>query len=1250
MKNLNRMTQCFSRIREFVVIGLQILLISAVPQLANAEVDLADNPLFSTEVSGNVALALSVEFPTALGSAYTSSYSIASEYIGYFDPNKCYKYFISSTDGSYFVPVATANDHACDAVPSGRWSGNFLNWALTQTIDPFRYALSGGYRAVDKVGLTVLEKAWASGQGGTVATPTITDANIVKKSTPFDDLASLKIKINALKNYFHFTSTGDINSTAVLNDSDVSSTPDAASVYKMFARVQVCKTDLLESNCTQYPNGDYKPTGLIQKNALKLNFAAFGYLNDHSLLRDGGVLRAKMGPVGPYAAVSGSTYTTNPNTEWNVNTGIFYTNPASSDATASGVLNSGVINYLNKFGLTAPGYKTYDPVGELYYTAIRYFRNKGNVESYTSGLTDSMKDGFPVIVDWNDPVLYSCQANFIIGIGDTNSHADSNLPGSTINATKEPAMPNEVINDFGSLSNTSTHYLDVKTSTNRIGAIEGIGNLGEIYTPWCCNQNSFFMAGLAYDVHTRDFRPDISGNQTITTYWLDVLESGDRKNTGGTGMRNQYWLTAKYGGFDVPTGFVPYDGTATALTTNQWDDNGDGDPDNYYRANKPSLMIEGLNKAFDNIVSKLTGSSSAFVLTSKNVENSDYVFATGYNASNWSGNVIASKISFNASGDASTSEIWQAASTLETQTSGTGWDANRFIVTSNCGSKDADGMQNCKAKGIPFRYASLSSTQQAALTMLGASTVDPQQLLNFLRGDRSNAGSSGSQSFRDREKILGDIVNSKIRAVGKPNAPYGDTTNPGYTDFKNTYKNRPTVAYVGANDGMLHAFEAASGKELFAYVPHALFNGPNSTPAEDGLAALGKTSYVHHAYVDSTPVVFDVNFGGGDSDWHSLLIGGLGKGGKSYYAIDVTNPASLTSESALASAVKWEFTHKDLGYSYGRPLVVKAGGKWLVILASGYNNQDGNGYFFILDAATGTLLKKVGPVGGNIGSASNQVGMAHVTAFVKDRRDFEADAAYAGDLMGNVWRLDLRDAASNTFPDPTHFAKLISPSGGNQPITVSPVVEVDKSTSKRYVFVGTGRLLADSDINSTQQQSFYAIVDGTASAFYTDSTLPTAAGGFPIKRSSMVNNTTGTSGISTSAASSQPMGYYVDLGFGDSGIAFRINTEIATSAGIVAFAANLTSGDVCNANAYHHGYAMTYGQGKTVLDPADLISGKNYVGGSGLITAVSIYKKPDSNTVSVNFSNEKGTNTSYDTEVVSQTYRQLNWRILPTND
>jgi type IV pilus assembly protein PilY1 len=1272
MKNLNRLSCFFSSTRKFILFIVQIFALGlSVSTSAKAQVDLADNPLFSTAVTGNVALALSVEWPTAVTSSYRyvnpdntiTLYNINNEYIGYFDHNKCYRYFNSSSNGAYFVPVGMASSHSCANVTNGRWSGNMLNWALTQTIDPFRYALSGGYRAIDQVGLTVLEKAYAI-DNDLAQNHTINDPDIIRKSTPFENLTSFTTGIRGLGTKFNFTGTGNVNSSTTTAYTSDTNMPSATTVYQLNARVQVCKSDLLESNCTQYPNGDYKPTGLIQKNALKLNFAAFGYLNDSNSRRDGGVLRARMGPLGPYSSVSGSSYSPNANAEWDANTGIFISNPATADANATNstfgltgsnqVNKSGVINYLNQFGLSSRSYKSFDPVSELYYATGRYFRNKGNVREYTNNATVGHIDGFPVITEWDDPVKYSCQQNFIIGIGDGNTHFDANLPGSQLSSFAEDRTRHSQVHDedFGSLINTSINYQDVKTSTNKIGNLEGLGNLGERYLPWCCSgpSSTFFIAGLAYDLNTRDFRPDLLGKQTISTYWLDVLERGDRKDFGRTGMRNQYWLATKYGGFKVPADFSPYDSNAATPDKSLWDTNNDDDPDNYFRANNPALMIEGLSKAFDSIVSKLSGSKSAFAIAAKNVTENDYVFSSKYNATNWSGNIMASKISFDNAGEYTLSEIWQGVNTLESQAAGNGW-SSRNIATSNCGNKDATtGMQNCQAKGIAFRHDKLSTTMQTNLTKVGASTVKSQELLNFLRGDRSNAGENGSKSFRDREKILGDIVNSQVRAVGKPNAPYSETFNPGYTDFKNANKSRPTVAYVGANDGMLHAFEAATGKELFAYVPHALFNGPNNTPEEDGLAALGKTSYVHHAYVDSTPVVFDVNFGGGDADWHSLLIGGLGKGGKSYYAIDVTNPASLSSESALASAVKWEFTHKDLGYSYGKPLVVKAGGKWLVILTSGYNNQDGNGYFFILDAATGELLNKIGPVGGNIGSASNQVGMAHVTAFVKDRRDFTADAAYAGDLMGNVWRLDLTNAASNSYPSPTQFAKLISPSGGNQPITVSPVVEVDKSTSKRYVFVGTGRLLADSDISSTQQQTFYAIVDGTASAFYTDATLPSAAGGFPIKRASMVDNTTGTTGISTSAASAKPMGYYMDLGFGDNGVAYRINTDIASSAGIVAFSSNLTSNSVCSAEAKYRGYAITYGLGKTVLNSDDLETGKNYVSGSGLITAVSVYKKPDSNTVSVNFSKDDGTNKSYDTTASTQSYQQLNWRVLPTND
>src|SRR5690606_18027772 len=119
--------------------------------------------------------------------------------------------------------------------------------------------------------------------------------------------------------------------------------------------------------------------------------------------------------------------TANPNKEWDGTTGVLIQNPDPDDAgattTAIGdanyvIANSGVINYINKFGqvVTSQNHKNHDPVSELYYTAIRYLKSQGNVPEYTNltggGLTRyQFADGFPVITSWNDPIQYACQNN-----------------------------------------------------------------------------------------------------------------------------------------------------------------------------------------------------------------------------------------------------------------------------------------------------------------------------------------------------------------------------------------------------------------------------------------------------------------------------------------------------------------------------------------------------------------------------------------------------------------------------------------------------------------------------------------------------------------------------------------------------------------------------------------------------------------------------------------------------------------------
>ncbi|PTT77876.1 pilus assembly protein, partial [Pelomonas sp. HMWF004] len=705
---------------------------------STAQVALSDRPVFtSVNVPGNLALALSVEFPTAISVAHPDrNYSSAQTYIGYFDPTKCYSY--SYTDGTgtnnYFFPDGVANNRTCPGTGTGagngpgRWSGNFLNWASMQTIDPFRWALTGGYRIYDTASLTVLEKAWASNQGSTNNFPdsTTKGSSVIAGATPFSNGSALTTRIWALGNKMRFvspTASGangasftasyynntNVNGVAVatrpegvinynINNTwfpsparttnvsakwsgrvtaptagnyrfrvrgddgvrltvQVNSGPtysigeagwnaqaatnydlpvpnvsandtlnitvqyyqgtggaevslqwqlpgagnyklvgegDSADLYaesarhynptealqndrayEVFMRVKVCDPAApggVEENCTLYGTNSYKPTGLMQKYSDKIRYSAFGYLNDDNINRDGGVLRAKQKFIGPMRPVPASDPVANALAEWSATTGVMLTNPDSADASATGVSNSGVMNYLNKFGQiprageTSPGgYKTFDPVGELYYAVQRYYRNKGNVPAWSNNATATQADGFPVITTWDDPVQYSCQRNFVLGIGDVNTHADRNLPGAT--GVSEPTKPDEVKNDTA---------VDAKTWTNRVGVLQGgdldttLGTtLGDTQNyGGCCNNNGALMAGLAYWANINDIRPDMAGDQTIQTYWLDVLEFGTYKKN------NQFYLAAKFGGFKPEKGYL--DSTATAAkfadtaTTKSW--------------------------------------------------------------------------------------------------------------------------------------------------------------------------------------------------------------------------------------------------------------------------------------------------------------------------------------------------------------------------------------------------------------------------------------------------------------------------------------------------------------------------------------------------------------------------------------------------------------------------------------------------------------------------------------------------------
>ena len=1245
------------------VLGLALTLL----QPAQATTALADQPVFTnTTVPGNLALALSVEFPTAVSVAHIdTSYITTKTYLGYFDPAKCYLYSYNATETlRHFYPAGAATSLACTGASDAKWSGNYLNWATMQTVDPFRWALTGGYRVTDTATDTVLEKAWASGQGGTGNFPNRTDSSStsIANATPFAWTA-FKMRIQGLGNKMRFSQSGDINNTPTAYDPAVAVT--TSTVYEVSVRVKVCDTGAsagpLEANCTAYPAGNYKPTGLLQQYANTIRYSAFGYLNDSNIQRDGGVLRARQKFLAPTMPVPASTPVSNPLSEWDANTGVLNINPDATDAANTATLfgvpvaNSGVINYLNKFGQITPGsYKTYDPVGELYYAAIRYFKNLGNVPEWTAAGSASVAtkttwvDGFPVITSWDDPIQYSCQRNFVLGIGDVNTHADKNVPGSSTPTGNEPTKPAAVVADTS---------VDTVVATNKVGSLHGLGATLGTTNPYngCCNNNSALMAGLAYDSNTVDIRPDNSsvaqtlGKQTVQTYWLDILEYQTYK------ANNQFYLAAKYGGFKVPTSYSPYT-QSTDIPASWWSTSGEtvgsgvsaqARPDNYFVASQPDSMVQGLTRAFAGIVAELRAYTTSFATSLPQTSLSGSAsYGAQYDSSNWTGEVQANSVVFSATtGEPSLTLEWSFSTKLAAQITGTGWDSNRRMMSWN----------PTTSAGVPFRLASLSTAQQSALDTLYRSGNDSADYLNYLRGDptheENSVAAGSSRMYRNRARAAGDIVGSKVRPVGPPSAPFSTAANPGYGTFKTTYASRTTMLYVGTNAGVLHGIDGSltgstAGKEIFAYVPSALFQGPSGTPVLNGLVARGDPDFTHKAFVDGAPAVFDIDFGrtsgGTGTDWRTVLVGSLGKGGKSYFAIDVTNPATMTSESAVASRVLWEFSDADLGFTYGEPLAMKTRKYgWVLVFGSGYNNT-GQGFFFIVNPRTGALLEKIGT---GAGTLSNQAGLAHVQSYILDRTDGTADAIYAGDLLGNLWRLDVTPA-SGAYAAPVQLAQLTNGTGAVVPVTSRPLVIIHPRLNRRYVVVGSGRLLDSPDIGSTQAQVFAAIMDGNGSVFNSAAALPSGIT-FPIQRGNLVQHTNLTAPVVVNPATQ--MGWWVDLGLAAAGNGWRVISEPSSFYGVVTFVAMLPNGDACNPSGTSRVYSVDVGTGESQL----LDSTGATIAYSTALPGVVIEHR----TYSVNgtprliVGNDAGRSTSLLRRTPTGLgLRRLNWRELPLAD
>jgi type IV pilus assembly protein PilY1 len=585
-----------------------------------------------------------------------------------------------------------------------------------------------------------------------------------------------------------------------------------------------------------------------------------------------------------------------------------------------------------------------------------------------------------------------------------------------------------------------------------------------------------------------------------------------------------------------------------------------------------STNIEtGLTTVVGDILTRSTGASAAAVSNPMVAPGDNFSYMSSYKPGEWTGDFQAYPIDLSTGAVNFTSPVWTTSAQAQLDAR---LPATRWIATYN------PGYDLVSPAGIGFNWASLSTTMRSLLNspVIPPGPVDGSTVLDFLRGDRSLE----SSKYRIRTHVLGDIINAEAVIVLPPHMNYVDS---GYQTFVSANAGRTRMAYQGADDGMLHAFVAATGAEQWAYVPGLLFEMPlASYPTKSSLVNLSfLTGFQHLYYLDGTPIVADVDSAG----WKTLLVGGLRKGGRGYYALDVTNP-SAGSDADVAGKVLWEFpnlntlaaTRANVGYSFGAPIITKtAKHGWVVLVTSGYNNGndtggDGCGHLFALAPSTGAVLEDVATGACDPVTPS---GLAQISAYASNPNvDNTARYVYGGDLQGNLWRFDV--TGMGAWP----VAKLatLKDSGGNpQPITTVPQVDL---VNNRYhmVLVGTGELLGLTDVpgntptnvHATQTQTMYGLMDDLTAS-------PTL-----IARANLVQQTL-TVSATTATISSNPVdyltkkGWFVDLPTGGE----RVNVDPALALGNLVFNTNIPSSDPCNPGGSSWEYILNDSTGGAVL-------------------------------------------------------------------
>lgn len=739
---------------------------------------------------------------------------------------------------------------------------------------------------------------------------------------------------------------------------------------------------------------------------------------------------------------------------------------------------------------------------------------------FTNFLTNSGSGGTPTWnllnyigtqyqrTDSSAPITQACQKNFTLiftdgyasypypsSSGISNLDASTSSPYGNYNFGSAPYSDNV----SGTLADLATYYY---ANNLRPDLIKGL-----VTADTACGSPG---ASKALDCNT---------NLHMDTYAVSLASQGQIWNVDMNATNNPFTYTPAWPASSA------YANRSPTGVDDLWHATIDG-RGQMFAASTPQQIATQLQSVLSSIASR-TSSASAIATNSTRLDTDTYIYQARFQTTDWTGSLRAFKVQ--SDGSVASTASWDAAQQIPIASS-------RYIATWN----PTGGISSTGA-GAPFQWSSLSTTQQTSLN------------INPVNGFTDNLGSdrvtwlrggsvSSSDGFRTRSTELGDIINSNPLYVQDANFNYNaapltvNSVNVGQATYSSYFVgnlNRQGVIYVGANDGMFHAFNADTGKEIFAYVPSTAISSLNK---------LMSPSYAHQYYVDGTPTYGDAFLNGA---WGTYLVGTMGAGGTGVFALNITNPASISSETTAASNVLWEVNssksgYSDMGYTLPRAsIALMANGQYAAIVSNGFDSSTGMASIFIISLKDGSLIRELTTTG----STSSPNGMAAATP-VDTNTDRVTDYIYAGDLQGDLWKFDVTSSnpaswcisndkgGCGTTSTPLFQAQY--PTGTGQPITVRPVVGLSQDGVPQIYF-GTGKYFESTDNtvgSSPQVQSFYSVIDRSGGTILTRSALlqqqilsttQVTMGTPPVTTTVRVTSNNPTSGSMT-----QP-GWYMDL-------------------------------------------------------------------------------------------------------------------------